>query len=80
MSDPGFDDPMTDEELLDQHYEKPSLDALREIAQQMQQAVQGMRVLVQQNAEIIKALAADRVTEAVGRDGRTLKAISRIKG
>lgn len=79
MSDPGFDDPMTDDELIDP-VERQTLELLAVIAQQMQQAVMGLQVVAQQMAEVVKASQADRVTTALGRDGREMKAISRIKG
>lgn len=77
MSDPGFDDPMTDDELIDP-VEKQTLELLAMIAQQMQQAVQGLQVVAQQLAEVARVSAAERVTEAVGRDGRKMQAVSRI--
>lgn len=77
MSDPGFDDPMTDDELIDP-VEKQTLQLLAVNAQLMQQAVEGLRVIAQQLAEVARVSAAERVTTSVGRDGRELKAISRL--
>lgn len=79
MSDPGFDDPMGDDELLDP-VEKQTLELLAFNAQQLQQAVEGLRVVAQQLAQLVQVSMAERETTAVGRDGRQLKAISRIKG
>lgn len=79
MSDPGFDDPMTDDELMDP-VEQRTLQLLEATAVQMQQAVQGLQVVAQQLQQLIQVSLADRETTSVGRDGRELKAISRIKG
>lgn len=79
MSDPGFDDPMSDDELIDP-VEKQTLQLLAVIAQQMQQAVQGLQVVAQQLAQVVQVAAAERETTMVGRDGREMKANSRIKG
>lgn len=77
MSDPGFDDPMTDDELMDP-VEQRTLQLMEHTAQQMQQAVQGLQAIVQQLQQLIQVSVAERETTMTGRDGRELKSRSRI--
>lgn len=76
MSDMGFED-MTDEDLADP-VEREQLDSLKQIAETLAYVARGMEALAQQQAQILAVLGAPRLTEAVGRDGRKLQAVSRI--
>lgn len=76
MSD-SFDDPLDDEDMIDP-VERKTLELLAFSAQLLQQAVQEMQALARQNQQIIQLLGAERETVAIGRDGRQMKARSRL--
>lgn len=74
MSDFGF----SDDEMLDPHFEKPSLDALSKLVERMEAVVIGQQKVVEALKQIAMLMAAERETTAIGRDGRELKARSRL--
>lgn len=77
MSDLGFDD-MGDDEMLDPHFEKPSLDALNKLVERIEAVFVGQQEIVVVLRQIAALMAADRESVAIGHDGRELKARSRI--
>lgn len=77
MSDLGFDD-IDDEEMIDPHFEKPSLDLLKQIADNQNQLNALFGALLERLDTIARLTAADRETEAIGPSGRKLMGKSRI--